>query len=136
MFIKDSVFKEFINSKKWTEIASIKTLEFWVSLIISIIVTFIMGKILNYSSIDDINEILRTLTKDVAIALVGLMGFIIAGIAILLSSISSKVMSRIQGRGKEKSINRIFLGFYFEGILIGVLIVSLFIAYIISYLYF
>lgn len=134
MFIKDPIFEEFIKSKKWKELYNLKALETVAAGISAIIITILCSYIFIYSPIDDINSLLRSISKDIAIALFGLMGFLITGLAILLSGISSKVMNIIIKRGKEESINKIFLGFYFEGLLIGILIVALFILYIISFL--
>lgn len=134
MFIKDPIFNEFVENKKWKELYNYRSLEFIIAFIGSLGITFLAWKIFKYSPIEEINELLRAFTKDIAIALFGLMGFLITGLAILLSGISSHVMNIIEERGKEKSINSIFLGFYFEGLLIGILIVSLLILYAISYL--
>ena len=134
MFIKDPIFNEFIENKKWRELYNVRSLEFIIASISSIFITFLVWNILKYSHIEDINNLLRSFTKDIAIALFGLMGFLITGLAILLSGISSDVMNIIENRKKEKSINSIFLGFYFEGFLIGILIVLLLILYAVSYL--
>lgn len=134
MFIKDPIFNEFIKSKKFKELYNFKSLEAIIAIISAIVITVLCRCIFKYSPIDDINSLLRSLSKDVAIALFGLMGFLITGLAILLSGISSTVMNIITQRKKEKSINKIFLGFYFEGLLIGLLIVVLFVLYIISFL--
>lgn len=133
MNINDSIFNEFFKSKKWKEIYDVNSLEVVISLIVTMIVSVLVYEILNNSSMNEINTIIRTLTKDIAISLMGLMGFLITGLAILISGISSKVMNLITERKKDKTMNKIFLGFYFEGLIIGILMVILLIAYIISF---
>lgn len=134
MYIKDFIFKEFIKSRKWKEIVDLKSLETIVSIIISITISIICLYIYNNNNIDEINTLIREVTKDILVTFIGLLGFTISGLAILMSGISSKVMNLIQERNKSESINNIFLSFYFQGILIGISIIILAICYITSYI--
>ncbi|MBZ6007518.1 hypothetical protein K1514_16625, partial [Paraclostridium bifermentans] len=128
------IFEEFIKSKKWKEILDFRSLETIVSIIVAIIISLIGLYLYNNANINDINILIRDLTKDILVTLIGLLGFTISGLAILMSGISSKVMNLISERKQSDSINNIFLSFYFQGILIGILIIILAICHITSYL--
>lgn len=134
MKINDQIFKEFKKSKKWKEIFDFKSLEANVALISALLSILLFNLILNTATIDDINTISRTLTKDVGIAILGLLGFLITGLAILLSSITPTVVSNIKKVNRDNTLNTIFLGFYFEGLLIGFTILLLITTYLITYI--
>lgn len=130
----DRIFKKFIKYKKYKELLDFNSLESKISLIFSIIFCLLFYFILTTSTIDDINNITRALTKDVAIAILGLLGFLIAGLAILLSSITPNIVYNIKSYKKYNCLYSIFLGFYFEGLLIGFTILLLIIFHLSTYI--
>lgn len=132
--IKDHIFTEFKESKKWKELFKTDSLETICSVIISCIVTAIISIIFKTSNIEDINNLIRALTKDIALALLSLLGFLVTALAILLSGINSDIMNIITQRKKDGTLNNIFLSFYFEGLLIVFSVIFLIISYIISYI--
>lgn len=132
--IKDYIYIEFKKSKKWKELFSLSSLETICSAIISFIVFIVICIIFKTSTIEDINNLIRTLTKDIALALLGLLGFLVTALAILLSGISSDVMNIITDRKKDAQLNNIFLSFYFEGLLIVFSVIFLIVLYIVSYI--
>lgn len=132
--IKDFIYKEFKQSKKWKELFSINSLETVCSFIISFVICIVISIVFKTSNIDDINNLIRTLTKDIALALLGLLGFLVTALAILLSGINSDVMNIITQRKKDNRLNNIFLSFYFEGLLIVFCVIFLIILYIISFI--
>ena len=135
MVINDQVFNEFKESKKWKELFDFKSLETNVALVFALISIPLFNLILNTATIDDINNIARALSKDIGIAILGLLGFLITGLAILLSSVTPNVVSNLEKIKKDNLLYRIFLGFYFEGLLIGFTILLLFTSYLITYVH-
>lgn len=132
--IKDTSFKEVIEYKKYRDIYKVNSIEVLVSVISALVFTSILFFIINNSNYEDINNLIRALTKDVAISLIGLLGFIVAALAILTSAISKKVINIIQKKNKLDIIKRILLSFYLLGLIIGITIIIEFLLYIISFL--
>lgn len=134
MFIKDSTFTLLCQKKKIKGLFNIRTIEVTISLIVSLIITIILFNLLKAVNIKDINELIRSLSKDLAVAMIGLIGFVISGLAILTSAVSNRVMNIIKSRSnKIDKLITIFVSFYFEGILIGILIVILLLVFCASY---
>ncbi|NFO11222.1 hypothetical protein FDB29_08945 [Clostridium botulinum] len=131
--IKDTSFEDIKRYKKYKDIFNIKSIEVLVSLISAIIFTFVIINIINNSNYEDINNLIRSLTKDIAIALIGLLGFIVTGLAILTSAISNKLMNIIHERKKTQTVERILLSFYLLGLIIGITIMLEFFLYLISF---
>lgn len=131
--IKDTSFKDIKEYKKYNDIFNIKSIEVVVSLIVAIVFTIIMIKIIANINYEDINNLIRSLTKDVAIALIGLLGFIVTGLAILTSAISNKLMNIVYKKQKIQIIKKILLSFYFLGLIIGITIVLQFTLYLVSF---
>lgn len=132
--IKDTSFEDIKKYKKYKDIFYLKSIEVIVSLLSSIFFVAIILIVINNSSYDDINNLIRSLTKDVAIALIGLLGFIVTGLAILTSAISNKLMNIVYQKKKIHIIEKILLSFYFLGLVIGVTILLDLILYVISFL--
>lgn len=132
--IKDTSFQHIKKYKKYKDIFNLKSIEVIVSLLSSVFLVAIILIVVNDLNYDDINNLIRTLTKDIAIALIGLLGFIVTGLAILTSAISNKLMNIVYHKKKVHVIEKILLSFYFLGLVIGVTILLDFILYIISFL--
>lgn len=87
---------------------------------------------MNNTSIENVNSMFITLTKDVAISLIGFLGFTVAGLAILTGVISKTVIQKILENNKKDNLEKILLSFYFLGMTISMDIIGLFCLYIIS----
>lgn len=134
MKINDSMLRKLKESGKYKELFKSDSLETVFSFVFSIIISLLLYFLISQSNIDDINTLLRSLSKDFAIALVGLLGFLITGLALLTSSVSSKVYNYIDTeRGRKKNIDNIFISFYFIGLLIAIVILALITLYIITF---
>lgn len=131
--IKDSSFDDIKKYKKYRDLYDKKSIEFFVSLVSAIIVTILLTIIIKQTNIDDANSIIRSLTKDIAIALIGLLGFVVTGLAILTSAISNKLMNIMYQKGKVDHIKKILLSFYLLSFCIGVCILLDIFFYIISF---
>ena len=132
--IRDSSFSDIIKYKKYKDLYNRKSIEVIIALFSSIIFTFLLHFIISNSNYEDINNLIRALTKDIAIALIGLLGFIVTGLAILTSAISNKLMNILREKQKIQVIERILLSFYLLGFIIGITILIQIIMYVISFI--
>lgn len=132
--IKDTSFKDIMRYKKYKDVYDFKSIEAVVSLVGSIIITITIAIVISHANIYDVNTLIRSLTKDIGIALIGLLGFVVTGLAILTSAISNKIMNIITKKNKLEIIIRILSSFYLLSFIIAsVVLLSLFF-YIISFL--
>lgn len=131
--IKDTSFTDMIKHKKYKDIYNFQSIEGIVSLVGSILITIAICTVISQASNDDVNTIIRSLTKDIGIAMIGLLGFIVAGLAILTSAITSKIMNIINKKDKLIVIERIFLSFYLLSFITAIAIMSSFFLYTISF---
>lgn len=128
--VNDSSFKKVCRYKKYKDCYDKNSLEcvcaFWGALIsVAFLYIFIKN-----SDIEQINDILSTLTKDIAISLIGFLGFTVAGLAILTGVISQKVIQKVSLQQKVDRLEKILLSFYLLGIVNAIVIVILFWMYI------
>ncbi|MDR0825246.1 MAG: hypothetical protein LBN74_09140 [Prevotella sp.] len=87
---------------------------------------------INNNTIENINSIFVTLTKDVAISLIGFLGFTVSGLAILTGVISQKIVQKVISVNKKEHLEKLLLSFYFLGIVTGIVIIGLFLLYLLS----
>lgn len=83
-----------------------------------------------YNEISNLTEVLKNLLLYVGAGLISMLGFIISGLAIASGTISNKMAYEIDKKGKFNSIVSILFSFYYIGRIIGILIASYFISYI------
>ncbi|MBU3214801.1 hypothetical protein LL033_08255 [Clostridium estertheticum] len=132
--IKDSSFKDMVRFKKYKDVYNFNSIEGIVALISSIIITIVITIIISQTSIDNVNTIIRSLTKDIGIAMIGLLGFVVTGLAILTSSISNKIMNIVMKRNKLEIIERILLSFYLLSFIIASVVTLSLFSYMITFL--
>lgn len=133
--INDSSFKELMHYKKYKDLYDKNSIEGVVSKYGAVLFTLIICILINKVDIEDTNTIIRSLTKDIAISLIGLLGFVVTGLAILTSAISNKLMNILYQKGKVEHIKKILLSFYLLSISIGICIVLNLLLYVISFFY-
>ncbi len=129
----ETSFGKIIKYKKYKEIYKIKSMEVIVSLISSIVITALTILVFRQAEITDINNLMREMTKEIAIVLIGFLGFVISGLAILTSSISNKFINILKKQEKINIIERILLSFYLLGTIVGTDIIFSLIMYISTY---
>lgn len=130
--IKDSALKKTIEYKKWRDLFDIHSVECKVAIVGALAIVYFLNFSINNNDIENINSLFVALTKDVAISLIGFLGFTVAGLAILTGVISKNVVQKILENDKRKNLEKILLSFYFLGISISIDILGLFCLYIIS----
>lgn len=127
----DSSLKKVLEFKKYKDLYDFSSIECKMS----IFAVVILDSISIASSIlinkDDVLRDSIALLDNIGIAMIGFLGFIVTGLAILTGAISSKIVKRLQIRNKIDSLERILLSFYLLGMISASII---FLAFIFHYL--
>lgn len=119
----DITFKNLLKYKKYKDVYDIKSLEVIVSFITAITMVLFIIATFKYIDLEDFNTIIRTLSQGISITLIGFIGFIVTGLAILTSAISNKLMNIIHKKKQTENIEKILISFYFLGLVVGISII-------------
>lgn len=125
--IKDTSLKKMITLGKYNDLYDFSSLECWIALIATIFLDIVFTICSYYIGLDNVVAKCLQLLDNIGISLIGFLGFIVTGLAILTGAISSKVVKKIQDAKKMSSLERILLSFYLIGIISAILILSTFI---------
>lgn len=115
--MKDTSFTKLFTLKKYKDLYDFRSIECiaaGISVIIMNLIFFIAGKYLGIDTF--VNEGI-SFVDNIGISLIGFLGFIVTGLAILTGAISSKVVKHIQDSKKMSSLEKILLSFYLLGLL-------------------
>lgn len=123
----------FLKSKKYEELSDFENWEVRIATLLSIITSLIMFMLIKELKIEEINNLLRSLTKDFAIAFIGFLGVVISGLAIFLATLNSKFIKFISNNGKIKKIENILLSFYLLAIVVVGIIIANLLLYIVTF---
>ena len=128
---KTGYFSLLKSSKKWKEFLTEKEsmVSFFVAIIFTVIVYAAFGTNLN----EQTNELFRELSFNISLALIGLLGFTISGLAIFTGTITNKLVKDIDDDCKGANIINILYSFYFIGGIDAVEIILLFGVYLLTY---
>lgn len=114
--MKDTSFIKLFKYKKYKDLYDIHSIEFIVSVISVISINVIFYITEKYIGLDGfVNEGISFI-DNIGIALIGLLGFIVTGLAILTGAISSKVVQHLQNKSKMQALEEILLSFYLLGL--------------------
>lgn len=114
--MKDTSFSKLFKLKKYKDLFDIHSIECVMSIISVITINFIFYIAEKYLGSDIlVNEGILFL-DNIGMALIGFLGFIVTGLAILTGAISSKVVKHLQSRNKMQPLEKILLSFYLLGI--------------------
>lgn len=130
--IKDSSLKKIKKYKKYEDLYDKNSLECKSAIFGATILCIIMYNLPNIMDIDNINKVFDVLTKDIAMALIGLLGFTVSGLAILTGVISKKEVDRISEANKIDKLESILISFYLLGLTIAFAIVGHIVIFIFS----
>lgn len=132
--INDTSYKKILTMKKYKDLYDFSSLECRIAFIIMIIldIIFIMCSY-NIGLDTTINECVKIL-DNIGFSLIGFLGFIVTGLAILTGAISSKIIKRLQDRNKMRALEKILLSFYLIGLVSAFLTAVIFILHFISIL--
>lgn len=104
-----------------------------ISIVISMCLLFIMNYLYITTTAEVFNEMLRNVAIGIFSALIGMLGFIISGMAITTGTVTNKVLSNINKKLKADKIISIIFTFYFVGALIGLDILFYIVLYLATY---
>lgn len=109
------------------------SIEALLSLIMSAIACLIFYFFIKSVEFSEVISVSREILINLFSALIGMLGFIIGGLAILTGTISNKVMRELNKLKKIKSLIGILYSFYFTGFIIGVTILVSISVYLLSF---
>lgn len=112
------IFGRFKESKKWDDYYNFKSLECRISLIVAILTLFTFDYLGVYNKFDIFVVSLQNITIYIAQALIGMLGIIFAGIAIVISLLNKKLLNSIK-KINNKGIESILISFEFLTFNIG-----------------
>lgn len=125
---KTKFFSLLKKTKKWKEIynqpESKLTFIISITIVIALVVVYYNANFANYISL--LNDLIQILIE----SSVGMLGFIISGLAIFTGTITSKLVKNIDSDKKVDSLIGILFSFYYIGAVIGIGIVVYFFTYI------
>ena len=127
----DRYFDFLKSSRKWIDLLWSK--EAAVSIGIAIAFAVIVREAYQVSPIADFLNGIRTALITLGAALLGVLGFLIGGLAIISGTISNKILKKINSEEKFNHLMEIVFTFYFDGSLIGVTLLNFITLYFCSY---
>lgn len=130
--IEDTSINKIKYYKKYKDIYDRTSLECNIAFFGAIVIVVLLYFSVSSNEISNINNLFCVLTKDIAVALIGFLGFTVAGLAILTGVISNKIVHKISETNKNDNLEKILLSFYFLGLVTGFTIICLFALYIMS----
>jgi len=125
--IIDSSFKKIIGYKKYKDLYDFSSIECRVALFVMIILDTIFLISIKELGVDSVVSDYISYLDTIGISLIGFLGFIVTGLAILTGAISSKIVKRLQDRNKIQSLEKILLSFYLLGFISAIVIILSFI---------
>lgn len=129
--INDTSFQKIFTLKKYQDIYDFSSLECKVALISSILLDIIFIICACHIGLDNTVGKCIEMLDNIGISLIGFLGFIVTGLAILTGAISSKVVKRFQDGNKMTALERILLSFYLIGLISSFVIIAAFILHFI-----
>lgn len=125
--VNDTSFQKIFALKKYQDLYDFSSLECRAALIFTIFLDIIFIICSNYIGLDNTVGKFVEILDNIGISLIGFLGFIVTGLAILTGAISSKVVKKFKDGNKMSALERILLSFYLIGLINALLIISAFI---------
>jgi len=114
------IFGRFKENKKWKDYYNFKSIECKVSLIITTIILFCFIFLDVYEDFTTFVVSLQNITVYIGQALIGMLGIILAGIAIIVSVLNKDTLNSIEKKNGKGSIHRVLISFEFLIFNIGI----------------
>jgi hypothetical protein len=127
------IFGRFKENKKWKDYFNFKSFECKMSFILMVIIIFSFKFLDVYNKFGFYITSLQNITIYVAQALIGMLGIILAGIAIIVSVLNKDSLSSIEKINEKGSIQRVLVSFEFLIFNIGIGIFVFFLINLILY---
>lgn len=133
MLYWESSFKKLIKYKKYRELYDIHKIECWGSVVVTGAILSVCYRICYILGVIEFIDIFAPILMDIGIAMIGFLGFVVGGLAILTGLISSKVMGKLIKDEKIEPLERILLSFYLLGIICAIFIFGTIVLYFFSH---
>lgn len=130
-FENNSFLELLIATEKYKEIFC--SLEAKFSALITSATVILFYYIFNSVEIEVFNDVIRNLLINFVVGFIGMLGFIVGGMAIISGTISNKVVDEVISEGEIKALVGILYSFYFIGAIIGITLVLYVFMYIFTY---
>lgn len=128
----NSSFMKLFKLKKYKDLFDFKSLECKIALVSAIIIDILCYIGTQFTTTDNIMAECIKYLDSIGIALIGFLGFVVTGLAILTGSISSKIVQLFKKRNKFSQLEKILLSFYLLGLISAFIIVFTFIIHFFS----
>ena len=128
-YTKNSFFDFLKNTDTFKDIYWSK--EALVCLILSCLVTYVLYSLISISPTEQTSEQLRDLLGILIGSLVGLLGFVIGGLALFVGSIGKKMIDFISSQEQFSELLGIVFRFYYIGVVLGITTIIHLVSYII-----
>lgn len=113
------ILSRFNDNKKWKDYYNFKSFEVKFSLFTSLVLLFIFYNWDIYSNFDKFIVSLQNTTLNIATAFIGMLGTILAGLAIIIGILQKKVIDAIERLNGKGSVYNILISFEFLAFNIG-----------------
>lgn len=112
--MKGNIFKRFTKNKKWYEYIDFKSFECQMSLSITVLFIILAVYFLDiHNNFNDYLVVLQNITIGIAQALIGMLGIILAGIAIIVGVLNKDVLKSIEKINGKDAVKPILSSFEF-----------------------
>lgn len=106
-----------LDTRKYRELY--KTNEAKVAICCAIFFTADIHFLIVSTTFSEMIEVSRDILGILISGMLGLLGFLVTGLAMMASIITQKAVKKIDSEGKTKSLAGILFSFYFEGAMVG-----------------
>lgn len=103
--------------------------EVYLALLVAVMMLPILYYLYITNDLSALTTVLQNYLLNVGSALLGMLGFIVGGLAIISGTVNSKITRHIDNGGKFDKLLAILFSFYFIGSIVGTLIVLYYISY-------
>lgn len=131
--MKKSLLANFREYNKWGDIINLNLMECQVSLILTLVILIILGLLDVRGHYKCFETAFQNIVLYISAALIGMIGIILAGIAIIIGVLNKEIKVQIEKANGADSIERILTSFAFLTFIIGLQIVMFFMIYIALY---
>jgi hypothetical protein len=108
-----SILKRFSENGKWKDYINRKAFEVRISVVFTLIILIMLGFLDVFNNFSSYLSPIQNITLNIATALIGMLGTILAGIAIIISILNKDVIKLIENLNSKKSIQKVLVSFEF-----------------------
>ena len=118
-----------INTKKWKDLINLKEIEVIISIIVSLIIIILMYKLNFHKNFIYIKESIKTILSVFLGGLFAMLGFILTGIAVVISIFDIKLINAIKRKNNKDIILIILTSFEFSAFSVAITLILISITY-------